>query len=88
MQQFTCPFCGPRDETEFHFGADAGKLRPEGADVSAEVWADYLYGTENRKGETLEIWMHLICGEFFKLRRDTVTHRVLAAMPLHAESSR
>ena len=26
MQLFPCPFCGPRPETEFHYGAEAGNL--------------------------------------------------------------
>ncbi|RUX65781.1 sarcosine oxidase subunit delta, partial [Mesorhizobium sp. M7A.F.Ca.US.014.04.1.1] len=27
MQLFPCPFCGPRDETEFYYGGDAGNAR-------------------------------------------------------------
>ncbi|MGR3493084.1 MAG: sarcosine oxidase subunit delta, partial [Shimia sp.] len=29
MQIFTCPFCGPRPETEFHFVGELGKVRPD-----------------------------------------------------------
>ncbi|MGN6144080.1 MAG: sarcosine oxidase subunit delta, partial [Mesorhizobium sp.] len=39
MQLFPCPFCGPRDEAEFHYGGEAGNLRPDGREVPAERWA-------------------------------------------------
>lgn len=77
MQLFTCPFCGPREETEFHFAAEAGKARPEPAeDVSDAAWADYLYMNEAPKGEAREVWVHATCGEFFVMTRDTVTREI------------
>ncbi len=86
MQLFPCPFCGLRDETEFHFGAEAGKQRPEPAnEVSAERWAGYLYMRDNPKGAAREIWQHLTCGEFFILERDTLTHEVNGSAALREE---
>lgn len=83
MQLFSCPFCGPRSESEFHFGGDFGNLRPEGfRDVSAGEWAAYLYTRNNPKGTASEVWMHTTCGEFFRMERDTVTHEVLACARL------
>lgn len=76
MQLFPCPFCGPREESEFHFGGEAGNLRPDGGDVTAERWAGYLHMRDNPKGPTREIWMHLTCGEFFAMSRDSVDHKV------------
>lgn len=74
MQQFPCPFCGARDETEFHFIVEAGKPRPEPAsDVSDAQWAEYVHMCKSPKGETAEIWLHQTCGLYFLLRRDTVT---------------
>lgn len=86
MQIFTCPFCGPRDETEFHFGGDAGNARPDGRDVSAADWSRYLYLRNNPKGSATEIWVHLACREFFAMTRDSVTHAVLDVRPLDAEA--
>ncbi len=87
MQIFTCPFCGPRTETEFMYGAEAGKIRPEpAADVDADRWAGYLHRNANPKGATREIWLHLTCGEFFALERDTVTHAVSGSFSLHGDS--
>lgn len=87
MQLFPCPFCGPRDETEFHFCGEAGNTRPDGADVSARDWACYLYMRANPKGATREIWVHLNCGEFFAMERNTVDH-VVASSSAFGETDR
>jgi len=77
MQRFPCPFCGLRDETEFHFAVEAGHSRPEPAEaVSDAAWASYLYAYKAPKGATIEIWLHVTCGEYFILHRDTVTRVV------------
>ncbi len=83
MQIFPCPFCGPRDEREFHFAAEAGKTRPDtsGA-VSDAEWAGYLHMHRNDKGVVREIWMHTTCAEVFLLERDSVTMDVLGSTPL------
>ncbi|MDE3174566.1 MAG: sarcosine oxidase subunit delta [Pseudomonadota bacterium] len=85
MQLFPCPFCGPRAETEFAFGGEAGKARPEG-EVSDLAWSRYLYAEANRKGAAREIWVHLTCGEFFAMERDTVSHVVSSTSTLRAAS--
>ena len=77
MQLFNCPFCGPREETEFHFAAEAGKARPEPAEeVSDADWADYLYLNDAPRGAAREVWVHATCGEFFVMTRDTVTREI------------
>ena len=81
MQVFPCPFCGPRPETEFQFCAEAGKTRPEG-EVSDVAWAHYLHGERNPRGATREIWLHLTCGDFFAMERDTLTHDVKSSASL------
>lgn len=88
MQLFDCPFCGPRVETEFHFGGDAGRVRPEGhQSVSDATWADYLYFRHNPKGASREIWTHLACQEVFIMERDTVNHKVARTYALQQESA-
>ena len=83
MQIFLCPFCGPRDETEFRFAAEAGHARPEPAGgVSDADWAAYLYGARSPGGTSREIWLHLTCGEYFVMTRDTVTRVVDGSEPL------
>ena len=88
MQLCPCPFCGLRVETEFHFGAEAGKSRPEpAAEVSDERWATYLHAAANPKGATREIWVHLTCGEFFALERDSITHVVVGSQSLRGDAA-
>ena len=88
MQQFQCPFCGLRDEREFHYEGECGKTRPEPAiDVSDEDWARYLYAQENARGAVAEVWMHLPCREVFELRRDSVTMAVTGSFPLRKDRS-
>ncbi|SDD42131.1 sarcosine oxidase subunit delta [Ruegeria marina] len=83
MQHFPCPFCGLRNETEFHFAVEAGHSRPEPAErVSDAEWAAYLYANKSPKGESREVWLHLSCGEYFILSRDTVTRAVLGSVTL------
>ncbi len=81
MQLFPCPFCGPRAETEFGFAAEAGKTRPEG-EVSDKAWSRYLYSESNPRGAAREIWVHLTCGEYFVMERDTFTHVVKSSSSL------
>ena len=83
MQLFPCPFCGPRDEREFHFAGELGKTRPTTTDpVADKDWASYLYTQRNEKGIVREVWMHVPCGELFVLERDSVTMEVLGAQAL------
>lgn len=83
MQIFPCPFCGPRDEREFHFAAEAGKTRPDtSGEISDAEWAAYLHMHRNEKGVVREIWMHTTCAEVFLLERDSVTMEVLGSTQL------
>lgn len=88
MQQFLCPFCGLRDEREFHFAGEAGKTRPDTtAEISDTDWADYLYISANANGASREIWVHTTCQEFFEMERNTATMDVLNTTQLRKESA-
>lgn len=76
MHRFPCPHCGPRDEVEFFYAADAGKTRP-GRDCSAEDWARYRFMRKNAKGLAKELWLHAGgCGQWIFIERDSVSHTV------------
>jgi sarcosine oxidase subunit delta len=82
MQIFPCPFCGPRDETEFHYVGES-KARPEPAsDVTDVEWSEYLHFNANPKGASREIWLHMTCLESFEMTRDTATNAVLGSESL------
>lgn len=80
MLQLTCPWCGPRDETEYHYGGQAHVPYPEHpSDLSDEKWAEYLFFRDNPKGPFAERWSHTIgCRRWFNVVRDTRTYEVLA----------
>jgi sarcosine oxidase subunit delta len=80
MLLITCPWCGPRDEIEFHCGGQSHIARPaEGDIVSDEALADYLFNRTNPKGLHRERWVHVAgCRQWFNVARDTVTHEIKA----------
>ncbi len=78
MQVFSCPFCGPRDEIEFHYVGEP-KARPEPAHSGSDAeWAEYLWVNDNPKGHAREIWLHLTCMEMFALTRDTALNATVS----------
>lgn len=78
MLRIECPWCGVRDETEFHCGGESHLARPGPAeDVSDATWAEYLYVRDNPKGWHFERWCHTAgCGQWFNVARHTVTHEI------------
>ena len=76
MLRIPCPYCGPRDETEFHYGGQAHVAYPENpAGLSDTEWSRYLFYRENPKGNFAERWVHTGgCRKWFNAIRDTVTY--------------
>lgn len=84
MQLIECPYCGPRDEVEYHYGGQAHVVHPKDtADLSDAEWAEYLFFRDNPKGPFAERWLHESgCRRWFNAVRDTATHQVLAVYRL------
>lgn len=80
MLLLSCPWCGPRDETEYHYGGQAHVPYPAAPEVLTDKdWAEYLFYRENPKGPYAERWAHSGgCRRWFNVVRDTVTYEVLA----------
>lgn len=72
-----CPYCGPRDESEFSYGGEAHNVRPlEPLELNDEEWADYVFYRTNPKGLHREQWNHSAgCRRWFNAIRDTVTYK-------------
>lgn len=79
MLLIPCPWCGPRDETEFHYGGQAHVPYPEDpASLTDEQWARYLFFRDNPKGPFAERWSHAAgCRRWFNAVRDTSTNEIL-----------
>jgi sarcosine oxidase subunit delta len=83
MLLIPCPWCGPRNDTEFSYGGESGIVRPKNPqELSDEEWADYLYMRNNTRGNHVEQWCHSAgCRRWFDLARDTVTNSVTDVLP-------
>jgi len=78
MMLIPCPWCGPRAQSEFTYGGDATVKQPA-PDAPADEWFAYVYLRDNPKGPHDELWLHSAgCRTWFKVRRDTRTHDILA----------
>ena len=80
MLLIPCPWCGPRDEAEFHYGGQAHVPYPEDpAALTDEEWARYLFFRDNPKGPFAERWSHAAgCRRWFNAVRDTSTNEILS----------
>lgn len=81
MLLIECPWCGARAQTEFSYGGDATRVRASDSDgVSQTQWLDYVYLRDNPRGPHVEWWQHTSgCRRWIKVRRDTLTHDVIAS---------
>ena len=84
MMLIECPWCGPRNETEYGYGGEAHVAYP--SDPSAlndNEWAKFLFYRKNPKGLFAERWVHSAgCRRWFNAVRDTHTYRFLAVYPM------
>ena len=78
MMLIPCPWCGPRNEDEFHCGGETSRQRPADPDALDDLqWADYLYNNDNIKGWVCERWWHYKgCNRWFEIERNNVTHAI------------
>jgi heterotetrameric sarcosine oxidase delta subunit len=83
MLLIACPYCGERDETEFHYGGQAHVAYPADPEALTDTeWAEYLFVRANPKGPFAERWSHAAgCRRWFNVLRHTVTHEILAVYP-------
>jgi heterotetrameric sarcosine oxidase delta subunit len=73
----TCPFCGPRDVSEFTYQGDANRQRPDPASTDQAAWNAYVYDRVDTAGEHREYWQHSGgCRSHLIVVRSTLTHRI------------
>ena len=75
MLVIDCPFCGPRNSSEFGFSGKV-KPRPGGRPTKSE-WRRYLYEQDNVAGVSVERWFHVAgCRRFLDVERHSVTNEI------------
>jgi len=76
MLQIPCPWCGVRDESEFHYRGDATQRRPA-ADAGPAAFHAYVYERVNPRDWHSEWWLHVAgCRRLLKVVRHTLTHEI------------
>lgn len=86
MLQFDCPFCGPRDQSEFTYGREVAPI--PALDASRDDWDRFVFQRDNPAGAHVEWWHHnLGCRQWLRITRDTVTHAVLTISRVRAPGS-
>jgi heterotetrameric sarcosine oxidase delta subunit len=79
-----CPYCGPRDASEFAYRGDATLTRP--APGIAGAMFDYVYLRDNPAGLHREHWYHSAgCHAWLVLTRNITTHDIIDAALAHGE---
>jgi sarcosine oxidase subunit delta len=82
-----CPYCGPRNSTEFRHVGEAGESgrRPDASTTDPVEWRRYLYVHDNALGWVRETWFHGGgCRRFLMAERNTGTNEVKWVVPAGA----
>jgi len=75
MLVIMCPYCGPRNSSEFTFYGEMTSRPP--VDSDAQSWRRYLYDKRNVAGWQQERWFHSSgCRRFLLMERNTITNEI------------
>ena len=87
MMLLPCPWCGPRNVSEFRYVSELVP-RPDPAAATPGAWRDYLYLRDNTRGWVTETWYHRMgCRKFITVQRHTGTNQTRPA-PAGSASAR
>ena len=71
-----CPYCGPRNASEFRYVGEVSE-RPDPNETGIGEWRAFLYARNNPAGWTTETWYHSAgCRQHLIIERHTVTNEV------------
>lgn len=74
MMLLPCPWCGPRNVSEFGYVGERSP-RPDPATTGPSEWRAYLYTRRNARGWTAETWYHGNgCRRHVVIERHTLTN--------------
>jgi len=75
MKIINCPLNGPRNALEFICAGEVKHEPPQDAEI--EVWADFVFLQNNKKGVVHEWWCHIASSYWFIVTRDTASEEIL-----------
>lgn len=76
MMLLPCPWCGPRNVSEFGYRGE-NVPRPDPGTATVEAWRSYLYLRANRAGWEREGWFHRAgCRRYFSVERNRTTNEI------------
>jgi len=79
MMLLPCPYCGPRNASEFRYVGELSE-RPDPNATGAGEWRAFLYMRDNPAGWTTETWFHRAgCRQHLVVERHTVTNETRAS---------
>lgn len=82
MQQFDCPWCGARPQTEFRYRCVAQAMPCAWPDPSREAFMQRVFLRDNAIGFQPELWQHADgCRGWLIVERHNLTHEVRAVRP-------
>ena len=74
-----CPYCGPRNASEFRYVGEVSE-RPDPNETGVEEWRAFLYARNNPAGWTAETWFHSAgCRQHLVVERHSITNEVRAS---------
>ncbi|MDH4072648.1 MAG: sarcosine oxidase subunit delta [Gammaproteobacteria bacterium] len=86
MQSITCPWCGPRAQTEFEYHCDASAVESRFLEESVSEALERVFIRDDTIGFHQEIWQHVLgCRGWFRLERHNRTHEIRGAAPCRRE---
>ena len=88
MLVIDCPWCGPRDESEYSYAGEANIERPLAPhELDDDQWADYVFMRTNPRGLHVENWVHSAgCRRYLNVYRHTVTNEILRVESIESGS--
>ena len=74
----TCPYCGPRDLSEFTYQGDGNRTRPDPASTDQAAWNAYVYDRrEHRPATTARSGsIPAAAARIWRSSRNTLTHEI------------
>lgn len=77
-----CPYCGPREETEFLYGGESIVRPLEPSAETDDNWARYLHTRANNADTVSEQWWHSQgCQMWLWVKRNRTTHVIDSVRP-------